>query len=137
MKTLFWEEKKHRLFLYKICTKCIEKVSKTEIILTSTEKKMNETLIFFKTVPHQLFSTLIPARFQLVEVPLKFFFWYGVKLHHHISFNVLHILKSLTLVINFQFRKQDKVTLTVRFGKCCTCSVQCFTKDSWSKSIEN
>ena len=45
-------------------------------------------LVFFKIVP-LAFHTIIPVSFILVEVPLKHFFWYDLKLQCHISFDVL------------------------------------------------
>ena len=73
--------------VYEICSKSIE----TEVVFTETEMN-NKTLNFFKIVFLAL-NTLIPANFLLVEVPLKFFFWYGMKLSYRISLNILHVLK--------------------------------------------
>ena len=67
---------------------------------------MNETLIFCNKVP-LTFSTFIPVSFPLIETPIKLLFRYEVKIYHHISFNVLYILKSYPWG-EFNFRKQKK-----------------------------
>ena len=61
---------------------------------------------------------LIPTSFPLVEALLKLLFWYAIKLHHTISFNVLHILRFFTLEINFQFRKQEKAAQSKGWWVC-------------------
>ena len=66
---------------------CVQKV--WSLMLYRNE----QTLIFFNTVT-LVFNTLIPVSFPLIKAPLKNFFRYGVKLYPHISFNVLHVLKS-------------------------------------------
>ena len=67
---------------------------------------MNETLIFVKILP-LAFNTFIPMSFPLVEAPLKLPFRCSLKLPCLIYFNVLHILKSLTLKMSFKFKKKS------------------------------
>ena len=49
-------------------------------------------LLFFQISP-LAFNIFIPVSFPLVKAPLKLL-EYDVKLHHCISFNVFHFLKS-------------------------------------------
>ena len=94
--------------------------------LHNLTRTINEKLTFFKVIS-LAFSTLIPVSCCLVEGPLKLLFWDGVKLHYHINFYVLHVLKSYCWY-EF-FRKQEKVTQ--RYGESCTCIILCFTKKYW------
>ena len=90
----------HTLLVYKICPKSIE----TEALFANTEINSKWNVIFFNIVL-LAFSTFIPVSFTLVKASQKYLFWCDVKLYRIISFNILHILKSLTLELKFQFRK--------------------------------
>ena len=67
--------------------------------------------IFFKILP-LVSKTLTSKSFPLiVETPMKLLLLYGAKLHHHISFNILYILRLFILEVNFHLRKQEKAIL--------------------------
>ena len=70
---------------------CVETVS--TLYLPRQKWIMNKTLIFSK-LPTLAFNILIPVSFSLVKAHFKLLFWYNIELHHHIAFNVLHVLKS-------------------------------------------
>ena len=62
-------------------------------VFTKQKGTKNETLIFLKAVS-LIFNMLIPVSSLLVGASLKLHVSYDVKLHYHISFNALHVLKS-------------------------------------------
>ena len=74
---------------------------------------MNETLIFFKIVP-LLFYILILVSFLLVEAFLKHFF--DIVLICTIIFLLMSPASSnLTIAINLQFWKQEKMMHSAKF----------------------
>ena len=78
------------------------------------------------------FKTRIPASFHLFEASHKNSFWYFEKLHRHISFTVLHVLKSEhwdKFPVYTTRQKSNGAGFFVSEGKeCCTCTNQCFAK---------
>ena len=82
---------------------CVQEVLRLKLYLLRQKWTMNEIFIFFKIVP-LAFNKRIPT-----SLLLKLQFGYDLKQHSHISLNVPPILISLTLEMDFQFRKQ-KVT---------------------------
>ena len=94
-----------------------------QMYLPNRKRIVNKTLI----VP-LVSNTFTLGSFSLVEAPLKFFFYFGVKLHYCISFNVLN---SLTMEWIFNLLKEKKLhrSMTVEYGGYRTCTILC------SKSI--
>ena len=87
--------------------------------LSRQKQTMNETFIFFKIV------SLAFSTFTAVNFSLNLLFWYSVKLHEHISFHVLHILKLHPWDEFFQF---SKIYLELVYWGFGTCVIQCFPK---------
>ena len=69
---------------------------------------MNETLIFFKIVSLPL-KTLIPASFSLFKAPLKLL----SVCSETVALYFFAFPLRPTIAINFQFRKEEKVTNTL------------------------
>ena len=64
----------------------------------STNKDINELWLehsFSSKLIPLVFNTLIPVSFQLVKALLNLFFWYRIKFHCCISFNIPYFIKSL------------------------------------------
>ena len=53
-----------------------------------------DVIYFFHNSPLAIQPTY-PGKFPLVEVAVELIFWYVLKLHQYLSFNVFNILKSL------------------------------------------
>ena len=74
----------------------VQKISRMKSYSLRQRGTINETFISFKIIS-LIFNTIIPASFSLVEAPLKLLFWYRVKLHRRIYFNIFLILKFFPL----------------------------------------
>ena len=86
---------------------CAKNVSRLKLYLPRQKWTMNKTLISFKILPLAFNTTHLP-HCSLVEESLKLLFWYFLKLHHLISFNVLYIFKSLP---RYEFSVKEKKSL--------------------------
>ena len=78
-------------------------IYKMDLALSNLQGLYQKTQPTYQTYLHylQIINTAsllfipIPVSFLLFEAPIKVLFWYGVKLHHHMTFNVLNFLKTL------------------------------------------
>ena len=118
LKTLYWLE-------ITLLQHVLKKVSRMKLYLLRQKWRMNATLIFFFS-----FNTY-SCEFALFEALLKFFFWYGTNLCHHISFNVLYILKFLLLRWIFSLENKKKLLEVY-----CTWIILCFIWNCCSKCIK-
>ena len=74
--------------------------------------------------------------FLWVKTPLKILFWCGVKLHHHISFNIFHILKLYPRdEFSVEVTRKSYTKLGHEYSRWCTGEILCFIKSCWSESI--
>ena len=105
--------------VYNHLKRCIQKVSRLKLYLLKQKWTMNEILIFIKIISLE-FNTFIPVSLLLVEAPLRLLFWYGSKLHCHICFNVLHVLKSY---LQFKKKKKSHKLRSGEYGGCSTCII--------------
>ena len=88
IKKVYWliiYSKQANSWLYGVFKKCL----KLKLYLPRQKWTKN----YFKII-HLAFNILIPVNFLQVKVPLKILLWFTMKLCCHISFSVLHVLKS-------------------------------------------
>ena len=106
-------------------TTFIQKVSIQTLYLSKRKCIMHEKISF-----RQVFFVLhkfIPVSFHLVEATLNLFLFYGMKLHHCISFNAMHVIKSLKSIFSRENNKKSREEALM--SKFFSAYAQCITKN--------
>ena len=112
-------------------TWCALKILRLKIYLSRWIWTINKTLIFFKIIS-LAFNTL-----QVFHSSQKVLFWYNSKMRNHISFDVLHVLKSYRLpgwIFGLGNKKMShRSRRSSEYGKYCISTIL-FNKNIYFKN---